>query len=265
MTSRQGTRRAAGGREAAVVIGAAQGIGKAVAERLSRDAWIGHLWLADINLDAVETVALNLRSAGTSCEAIAVDLGNHSTIDRLVATSSDATRVAIVAGVFDSSSALDTSGSEFHRLLSINLIGTFLAAQGYAREMVARRDGSICAVASIASRMPRFGQAAYAASKAGMRQALRVLALETVPFGVTINTVSPGPTDTPMMRRLSDDHPDVDDLALGSPDAFRPRIPSGRVGRPQDVASAVAFLLSPESRHIAFQDLVVDGGELLGL
>jgi 2,3-dihydro-2,3-dihydroxybenzoate dehydrogenase len=67
-----------------------------------------------------------------------------------------------------------------------------------------------------------------------------------------------------MMRRMGRDHPNVDDLALGSPEAF-PRIPAGRVGRTADVASAVAFLLHPDNRHIAMQDLVVDGGELLGM
>ena len=108
-------------------------------------------------------------------------------------------------------------------------------------------------------------QAAYCASKAGMRQALRVLALETVPAGVRINFVSPGPTDSPMMRSLAADHSSVDDLAVGSPPAFRPRIPSGRVGRPSDIAAAVEFLLSPASEHVAMHDLYVDGGESLGI
>jgi 2,3-dihydro-2,3-dihydroxybenzoate dehydrogenase len=97
-----------------------------------------------------------------------------------------------------------------------------------------------------------------------MRQALRVLAKETVPHGVRINTVSPGPTDTPMMRALASDHAFMD-LSRGSPEAFRPPIPGGRVASPSDIAAAVAFLLSPESAHIAMQDLLVDGGETLGL
>jgi 2,3-dihydro-2,3-dihydroxybenzoate dehydrogenase len=121
------------------------------------------------------------------------------------------------------------------------------------------------AVASIAARMPRMRQAAYVASKAGLRQALRVLALETVPNGVRINTVSPGPTDTPMMRELAADHASVDDLAAGSPEAFRPPIPDRRVARPEQVAAAVAWLLSPESEHVALHDLHVDGGETLGM
>jgi 2,3-dihydro-2,3-dihydroxybenzoate dehydrogenase len=248
-----------------VVVGAAQGIGRTVAERLSKEPWVGHLWLADLDVAGVSEVARDIRDTGVGCSATDVDLGDSVSIDRLVAQTSDASRVAIVAGVFGSSSALETSRDEFDRILSINLVGTFLVAQGYARHMVDRGEGSICGVASIAARMPRMKQAAYAASKAGMRQAFRVLGLETVPRGVTVNTVSPGPTDTPMMRRMGRDHPNVDDLAMGSPEAFRPRIPGGRVGRTSDIAAAVAYMLGPDSRHVALQDLVVDGGELLGM
>jgi 2,3-dihydro-2,3-dihydroxybenzoate dehydrogenase len=113
--------------------------------------------------------------------------------------------------------------------------------------------------------MPRMRQAAYCASKAGMRQGLRVLGMEVAPLGVRVNTVSPGPTDTPMMRALAADHANVDDLAMGSLEAMRPRIPGGRVATPVDVANAVSFLLAPASEHVCLQDIVVDGGELLGM
>ncbi len=138
-------------------------------------------------------------------------------------------------------------------------------AQGYSRQMDERAEGAIVAVATVASRHPRMRQAGYCASKAGMRQALRVLALETVPRGVRINFVSPGPTDTEMMRTLARDHASVDDLASGSAEAYRPPILDGRVARPADIAAAVRFLLGPESGHVALHDLVVDGGELLGV
>jgi 2,3-dihydro-2,3-dihydroxybenzoate dehydrogenase len=107
-------------------------------------------------------------------------------------------------------------------------------------------------------------QAAYCASKAGMRQALRVLGMEMLDRGVRINFVAPGPTATEMMAALSADH-DQADLWKGSPDSLRPPIPDRRVGTPEDVAAAVAFLLSEQSSHIALHDLYVDGGESLGL
>jgi 2,3-dihydro-2,3-dihydroxybenzoate dehydrogenase len=113
--------------------------------------------------------------------------------------------------------------------------------------------------------MPRMRQAAYSASKAALRQGLRVLAMEVTGSGVRINTVSPGPTDTEMMRELAGDHAAMDDLASGSLEVMRPRIPAGRVALASDVAAVVAFLLSPASSHMVMADLVVDGGELLGM
>jgi 2,3-dihydro-2,3-dihydroxybenzoate dehydrogenase len=247
-----------------VVVGAAQGIGEAVAHRLAREPWTSRLVVADLRREGVEALAVELRRDGIVVDACPVDVADDASIAALVAASPEAERVAVVAGIFAASPAAETTREEFDRLLAVNLVGDFLVAQAYAREMVPRGRGAIVGVTSIASRIPRMRQAAYAASKAGLRQALRVLAMETVPQGVRINTVSPGPTDTPMMRSLAADHATVDDLATGSPEAFRPRVPDGRVARPEQVAAAVAFLLSPDAEHIAFHDLYVDGGESLG-
>lgn len=247
-----------------VVVGAAQGIGEGIARHLATMPWTDRIALADRNVALAETVATDLRSAGHRAEALEVDMTDMTSIQRLVDATGDAERVALVAGVFLATPSLEVGLEEFQQVLAVNLTGTFFTAQAYARRMVARGGGSICAVASIASRMPRMRQAAYCASKAGMRQALRVLAMETVPAGVRINFVSPGPTDSPMMRELAADHP-LDDLAGGSPAAFRPRVPDGRVGNADDVAAGVAFLLSPDATHVAMHDLYVDGGESLGI
>lgn len=158
-------------------------------------------------------------------------------------------RAALVAGVFAASSSLGVDRATFDRILAVNLTGTFFVAQALARVMVEAGTGAICAVGLIAARMPRMRQAAYVASKAGMRHAA-TLAMETVPLGVRINFVASGPTDTEMMRELSQDHSGVE-LAAGSPEALRPPIPSGRVASTQDIAEAVAFLLSDAAAHIA--------------
>jgi NAD(P)-dependent dehydrogenase (short-subunit alcohol dehydrogenase family) len=247
-----------------VVVGAAQGIGEAVARRLAQEDWSGTLVLGDVDVERARSVAADLRGQGVDAVAHAIDVRSPESIESFLAAASDAERVAIVAGIFSAASSLEVERPEFERILDVNLVGAFYVAQGFARQMVARRSGAICAVGSIAARVPRMRQAAYAASKAGMRQALRVLALETVPSGVRINFVAPGPTDTPMMRQLSKDHPNVD-LRIGSPEAFRPPVPDGRVATPADIAAAVAFLLSPDADHIAMHDLFVDGGESLGL
>jgi 2,3-dihydro-2,3-dihydroxybenzoate dehydrogenase len=247
-----------------VVVGAAQGIGEDVARYLGGLPWAGRIVLADRNVALAERVATDIRADGHEAEALEVDIADPRSIGRLVEATGDAERLALVAGIFKATPSLEVEPDEFDQILAVNLTGTFFAAQAYARRMVERGSGSIVAVASIAARMPRMRQAAYCASKAGMRQALRVLALETVPAGVRINFVSPGPTDSPMMRELAADHP-LDDLAVGSPPAFRPRVPDGRVGRGSDVAASIAFLMSPESAHISMHDLYVDGGESLGI
>lgn len=249
----------------AVVIGGARGIGRAIASDLAAQSWISELVVADRLVEQAEEVAAELGSAGKPVRAEAVDLADAASIADLVSRTADARYLVIAAGIFDAASSLEAEPETFRRVLEVNLVGTFHAAQLYARHMVDAKDGSIVAVASIAARLPRLRQAAYCASKAGMRQALRVLALETTPQGVRVNFVSPGPTDTEMMRQLASGHPHIDDLAEGSLESFRTRIPRGAVARTHEVAAAVTFLLSPAASHISLQDLVIDGGELLGV
>ena len=177
-----------------VVVGAAQGIGEGIARHLASTPWTERLVVADINGPLVESVATDLRAAGHDVRAIPVDIADDTSTRALIKATADAERVAIVAGVFKAVPSLETSRADFERILGVNLIGNFFVAQGYAQEMAERGQGSIVAIASIAARMPRMRQAAYCASKAGIRQAMRVLALETVPRGVRINFVSPGPT-----------------------------------------------------------------------
>jgi 2,3-dihydro-2,3-dihydroxybenzoate dehydrogenase len=248
-----------------VVVGAAQGIGAGIARRLATEEWTSRLVLADLKLDGCRELAAELGTDGLGAEAIAVDVTDAAQVANLVGATADAGRVVIASGAFAPAPALEVGRDEFARIQGVNLMGAFFVAQGYARAMAERGSGAIVGVASIAARMPRMRQAAYCASKAGLRQALRVLGMEVAPLGVRVNTVSPGATDTPMMRALAADHASVDDLAHGSLEAMRPRIPNGRVARPDDVANVVSFLLAPSSEHVFLQDIVVDGGELLGM
>ena len=248
-----------------VVVGAAHGIGAEIARRLACEPWTNRLVIAGISDDRMETLASELRHDGLQVDVVHVDLGDEASIAELVAATLEAERVAISSGIYLSSPALETTREEIERVIAINVLGVFFTAQHYARAMVGRRSGSIVAIGSISGRFPRLGQVAYGASKAAMRQALRVLALETVPHGVRINMISPGPTESDMLRQLMADHPNLDDLAMGNLKTFRPAVPDAHVGRPDQVAAAVAFLLSPDSAHIAFHDLYLDGGETLGV
>lgn len=248
-----------------VVVGAARGIGRAIAHELASSDPKRTMLVADIDGDGVEELARSLAADGIDVSATRIDVADPDSVAELVAGSRTADRVAIAAGIFRASPTLLTPVSELEEVLRVNTIGCFHVAQQYAATMAEAGGGAIVAVASIAARMPRMRQAAYSASKAALRQALRVLAMEVAGAGVRINTVSPGATDTEMMRQLASDHTSVADLADGSLDGFRPRIPAGRVASAADIAAVASFLLSPASRHVMLGDVVVDGGELLGM
>ncbi len=246
------------------VVGAAVGIGRAIADELARSDPDRAIVLADIDGESVHHAAEELAAAGLDARAIQVDIGDTASVAQLVATTRSADRVAMAAGIFLSSPSLEAPVEAFERVLRVDTIDCFRVAQLYADEMVRSGGGSTVGVASIAARMPRMRQAFYSGSKAALRQSLRVLAMEVADQGVRINTVSPGATDTEMMRDLSSDVA-VADLSHGSLDSLRPRIPDGRAATDEDIARSVTFLLSPASSHVYLADLVVDGGELLGV
>ena len=195
------------------------------------ETWTTRLVLADIKLDGADELAGELGGDEAEVEAIAVDVTDAAAVDELVAATAEAERVVIAAGLFAPAPALEVEREEFARIFEVNTEGVFFVAQAYARAMAERGHGAIVGVASIAARMPRMRQTAYCSSKAGMRQALRVLGMEVAPLGVRVNTVSPGATDTPMMRALAADHSSVDDLAHGLDRGDAPADPQ-RPGRP---------------------------------
>jgi NAD(P)-dependent dehydrogenase (short-subunit alcohol dehydrogenase family) len=249
-----------------VVVGGAKGIGQAVSRRLAREPWAGPLLIADIDLEAAQTLAGELRASGVDCRAHHVDVSEPDSITALATNVPDAERLAVVAGIHISAPSLEAAWHDFERVLDVNVLGNYFVAQAFARGMVERGSGAIVVLSSVSGRLARVNQAAYCASKAAIRQALRCLALETVPLGVRINTVSPGATDTSMFRGVAGSlGQSTVRLSDGSLELFRPRVPDGRMSHPDEVASAVAYLLSPESAHIALQDLVVDGGESMGM
>lgn len=244
-----------------VVVGAAQGIGEVVARHLSEEHPV---LVADISLEKAEALARELRALGRDVLALRVDITDPHSVSSLVAAAPNASRVAIVAGQFAAAPSLEVQPHDFTSVLAVNLVGVFDTARQFSASMITRGGGSIVAVTSIAARMPRMRQAVYSASKAGMRQALRVLGMEVRSQGVRINFVAPGPTESPMMSSLASDHAAVE-LHEGDLSTFRPRIPDGRVGHPIDIAHAIEFLLSDNADHISLHDLYIDGGESLGI
>ena len=158
----------------------------------------------------------------------------------------------------------DLAERDFAATFDVNVRGVFNVTRAVAGRMMSRGRGAIVTIASNASRVPRVRQGAYCASKAAVAHLMRVFALELAPHGIRVNSVSPGATDTPMIERLMADMNFADEILRGSLANFRVGTPLGKNASVEDVANAVAFLLSDQASHITMQELVVDGGAALG-
>lgn len=257
-----------------VVTGAAGGIGAAVAAKLAPGARALTLWDLDPRVHRVAE-EIGERNACT-VRATEVDVTDSNAIatafDEVTTQFGPADVVAHAAGIVDSENALELSPQAWERCLAINATGVVHVTQRAARDMVNRGHGAIVVVSSNAASAPRVGMAAYGASKAAASAFTRALALQVAPHGVRVNLVSPGSTDTAMLRSLhaEDGEQPLDDNARtnlldGDPDAYRLGIPLQRIAAAEDIAAAVRFLASEDARHITMHDLRVDGGATLDM
>nr|AFI64518.1 Wt3.19 [Streptomyces sp. WT3] len=249
----------------ALVTGAAQGIGAAVAATLAAAG--AHVAAVDRNLEALGTVVEKLGAEGGSARAYRVDVCDSEAVDALVrSVEEELGPIGILvnaAGVLHTARVVDLSDRQWQETFSVNADGVFNVSRAVARRMVHGRRGTIVTVASNAAGVPRTEMAAYAASKAASAQFTRCLGLELSDYGIRCNVVSPGSTDTPMLRSMLGEDGDPRPVIEGSPAAYRVGIPLGKLARPQDVAEAVAYLVSDQAGHITMQDLYVDGGAAL--
>jgi len=247
----------------ALVTGAAQGIGLAVATMLaSRGARVAVL---DRQADRITTVAATLPGQGHL--ALAVDLTDAAAIEAAVAQTErelgEIDLLTSVAGVLHLASTQDTTDAQWQQTFAVNTHAVFQLCRAVARQMQPRRRGAIVVVGSNAASTPRLNMAAYAASKAATAQLLRCLALELAPHGIRCNIVSPGSTETDMQRQLWTSPDSVQSIIAGSAEGYRLGIPLGRIAQPEDIAEAVCYLASDRARHITLHDLRVDGGATL--
>jgi len=239
----------------AVVSGAAQGIGAAVATALAaRGALVAGIDVRNgqgpglalaLTLDVSDSVAVERAIERIECELGPVDI------------------LVNVAGILHMAPALRMTDAQWNRTFDVNAGGVFRLCRAAAARMVTRRRGAIVTVASNAASVPRQQMAAYAASKAASTQFTRCLGLELAEFGIRCNVVSPGSTDTDMQRQLWTGPDSERGVIAGSPASFRLGIPLGRIASADDIADAVCFLASDRARHITMHDLRVDGGATL--
>jgi NAD(P)-dependent dehydrogenase (short-subunit alcohol dehydrogenase family) len=236
----------------ALVTGAAQGIGAAIACGLAEQG--ARVVCGD--LAAPEATADAIRAAGGQADALTLDVTSTADVGaaiNFVAAGIGGLDILVNnAGIFPRSPALELDEATWDRVLDVNLKGTFFCAQAAARLMVEQaRGGRIVNITSGAAFVPTPQSSHYAASKAGVVAATRVLALELASAGITVNAVAPGLTDTAQPRSFYSD----DDLA-----AIAARIPLGRIAAPAEIVPAVCFLAGEGAGYITGMTVHVNGG-----
>jgi 2,3-dihydro-2,3-dihydroxybenzoate dehydrogenase len=247
----------------ALVTGAAQGIGEAVARALTQ--YGVKVAALDIQLDRLKMLEEEL--GNDYFMSYAADISDSKTVDRIVRHIEE-NRGSIdylvnVAGVLRLQPVVSLSDTDWAQTFAVNSTGVFNVSRCVARNMISRRAGAIVTVSSNTATVPRVGMAAYSASKAAATHFTRCLGLELSHYGIRCNIVSPGSTDTAMQRMMWNDEEGKQSVISGSLKDFRIGIPLERIATPEDIADAVLFLLSDRARHITMHDLRVDGGATL--
>src|SRR5688572_27679154 len=241
----------------AIVTGSDSGIGKATAVALAdRGFDVGITWHGDE--DGARSTAQEVASRGRRAEVRRLDLEQPAQASGVVGALADALGGVDVlvnnAGTGHSEPFLDHSLEDFRRVLDVDLVGAFAAAQEAARRMVtAGRGGRIVNVTSVHEHVPLRGSSAYCAAKGGLGLLTKVMALELAEHGITVNAVAPGEISTPMTGQHDED-PTTND---------RPGIPIGRPGSAWEIANSIVHLVDPRSTYLTGASLVVDGGLLL--
>lgn len=251
----------------ALITGAAEGIGEAVARAL---AGLGAIVAAmDKNADRLGERVANLVAGGCHAAAFPADVSDSEAVDEAVdRIERDMGPIEIlvnVAGLLRTGTIESLGDEDWAATFAVNSTGVFYVSRSVARRMVPRRSGSIVTVSSNAAGVPRMNMAAYAASKAAATMLTKCLGLELARHNIRCNVVSPGSTDTAMQRSLWPDENGAQAVIAGSLEAFRAGIPLKKLATPSDIADAVVFLVSDRARHITMHDLCVDGGATLGV
>ncbi len=236
----------------AFVTGASRGIGRACALSL---AAAGHkLVIASRNQDQLDAFAAELRASGATVFVQPIDLGSSDSITEAFSrTQKDFGPITILvnnAGITKDGLALRMKKDDWDSVIQTNLTGAFLCCQQVMQSMLKARWGRIINISSIVGQTGNAGQANYVASKAGLIGLTKTLAQELASRTITVNAVAPGFIDTDMTNVLSEE---VKTKLLSS-------IPLKRLGKPEDIAAAVAFLASEEASYITGHVLDVNGG-----
>jgi 3-oxoacyl-[acyl-carrier protein] reductase len=236
----------------AFVTGAAQGIGKAIALALAKEG--ANLIISDINLELASQTAKEVEALGVRALALKTNVADAAEVENSVNEALKAFgKIDILvnnAGITKDGLLIRMKKEDWDAVISVNLTSVFNCTRAIASLMMKQRCGKIINIASIVGQMGNFGQANYAASKAGVIGFTKTVARELASRNVCVNAIAPGFIQTAMTDRIPED----------VKQKMMEQIPMGKLGSPQDVANAVVFLASPESDYVTGQVIAVNGG-----
>ena len=244
----------------AIVTGGASGIGLAISERLARDG--AKVSVFDLDPEQAERAAQGIRAAGGEAIACEVDVANRAQVDAAVEKTRSSLGPVLVlvnsAGKDAFDQFMDITPELWERIIAVNLTGTFHCTQSVLPDMLEAGWGRIVNISSSSAQTGAVQMAHYSSSKGGMIAMTKSLALELGPRGITVNTIPPGSIDTPMSRRSADEGR----FGGGTLEDVARHLPVRRIGVPDDIAAACAYLVSDEAGYVTGQIIGVNGGRV---
>jgi 2-hydroxycyclohexanecarboxyl-CoA dehydrogenase len=233
----------------ALVTGGAKGIGEAIVQRLSAEG--ARVTIGDVDAEGAERVA-----AETGAEAVALDVTDPDSARAAVERAGDLDVLVNNAGMDEFGFFTDTDPELWERVLAVNLKGVMACTHAVLPGMQRAGYGRIVNIASEAGRVGSKGSAVYSAAKGGVIAFTKTIARENARFGVTVNAIAPGPIDTPLLRRATE----LGELGERVIETMKGATQMRRLGQPEEVAAAVAFLASEEAAYVTGETLGVSGG-----